>query len=405
VPEPSSAVLFGTGMLALFGYGRSRGAARRPWQHGRVLLMAVAAALCFGIVVTPSHATFIDHLGLQSADDFTSIWSWDFTSRAPNTNVVAGPNWHREVQSTAGFNVQNLTLKVRHLAPPPHTGDNRENPAAPGFNQIVMNNLARPTDPLFPNADKVFAQQFTHPGLGHFDVVSLSASVPREGNAAVVGAGKHSDAALANWSYRPIFKGSIEVSASYNSGANRTVEPGRSVLEGFLESGTLTPPGETRRPTDYVVRFTGSPTTELTLAFRGVADGIPGKLDLAAAIHLFGGDTGILAPMFGDAAANPIGLFAAVDLVEWLTFSSSLTPEGPLSINAGRSPLLPGYLFSTSPISFDAVNGYLTSQPYTGEVRVVGMVDGTLVPEPSSLTLLAIGLLGWLVWTATVIRH
>jgi hypothetical protein len=67
-----------------------------------------------------------------------------------------------------------------------------------------------------------------------------------------------------------------------------------------------------------------------------------------------------------------------------------------VSINAGRSQRLPGYLFSTSPISFDAVNGYLTDQPFTGDVRLVGTVDGTIVPEPSSLVLLAMGLLAWL---------
>ena len=398
IPEPSGVALLGTGILVLFGCRRRRGD-RAPGWYGTLLLVLLPLTIGLVIAAPPSHATFIDHVGLQSADDFTSIWSWDFTSRAPNTNVVAGPNWHREVQSTAGVNVQNLTLKVRHLAPPPHTGDALENPAAPAFNQIVMNNLARPTDPLFPNAEKVFAQQFTHPGLGHFDVLSLSASVPREGNAAVVGAGKHSDAALANWSYRPIFKGFIEVSASYNTGANRIVEPGRSVVEGFLERGTLTPAGETRRPTDYVIKFTGSPTTELTLAFLGQADGVPGKLDLMAGIDFFGGPDGILAPMFDDAASTPVGLFAAVDLVEWLGLSSSMPPEGPVSINAGRSPLLPGYLFSTSPITFDAVNGYLTSQPFTGEIRLVGTVDGTIVPEPSSLTLLVIG------WLVLVCRH
>jgi hypothetical protein len=395
VPEPSHALLVGTGILALIGYRRRCGVGCQPLDGGWLLGLSLAI-LGSAVVALPSHATFMDHVGLQSADEFTSLWSWDFTSRAPNNSVIAGPNWHRELQSTAGANAQNLTLKVRHLPPPPDAGDAQENPAAPGFNQIAMNNLVRPTDPAFPQAEKTFAQQFTHPGLGHFDVLKLTASVPREGNAAVVAAGRHSGAALANWSYRPSFKGSIEVSASYNSGGNRIVEPGRNVLEGFSETGTLTPTGETRRPTDYIVKFTGSPTTELTLAFLGEADGVPGKLDLMGGIHLFGGDTGILAPMFSDAAATPVGLFAAVDLVQWLGSSLSQTPADVVSINAGRSQRLPGYLFSTSPISFDAINGYLTDQPFTGDVRLVGTVDGTIVPEPSSFALLAIGLLAWL---------
>jgi hypothetical protein len=394
----SSAVLLGNGLLALFGFQRKCRTVRRPLLHHHALAALVTAVICAGWAL-PSEAIFIDHVGVQDASSFQSIWGWDFTSAAPNTSVIAGPNWHREVQSGAGAGVQNLTMKVRHLAPPPDPGDNPQSPTPPGFYTLSIPNLTRPTDPLVSNTEKVVALQSTHPGLGHFDVVSLAATVGKEGNAAVVGTGKHSGAALSLWSYTPIFKGRIQVEASYNTGANRVVEPGRSVVEGFRESGTLTPPGETRRPTDYVVRFTGSPTTELTLAFLGEVDGVPGKLDLMAGIDLFGGAAGILAPLFDDAGAIPGELFAAVDLVEWLTFAPSVTPEPILSISDGRSALLPGYLFATGPITFDAASGFLTSTPFTGDVRLVGMVDGTLVPEPSSLTLLAGGLLVCLLWS------
>jgi len=67
--------------------------------------------------------------------------------------------------------------------------------------------------------------------------------------------------------------------------------------------------------------------------------------------------------------------------------------EASTGLQDSRLPLLPGYLFS-----FDAVNGYLTSQPFTGSpFRSFVWSTGPSFPSRQVSTLLAIVWLGWLV--------
>ena len=377
-------------------------------RSGSRLAAICAAVTLLGGWSGVSHSAFISHLGSQSPRAFDEGWLWDFTSAGPNNpSTIAGPNWFREVQSSAGAGVQNLTARVQHLAPPPDAGDAPQSPAPPGTYTLNINNLQRPggTAPTV----RVVAKQFTHPGLGHFDLITLLSRVGSVGNANVVVNGRHSGNALAQWSYTPLEKGRITVEASYDQGANRVVESGRDVevviigpgQGGFpfvklkSETGTLTPPGETRRPTDYVVKFTGSPTGELTLAFIGEVDDVPGKLDLAAAFDFFLPLTEIIAPLFVDVAGAD--LFAAVDLVQWLSLATPADLVSTFSITQGTNAALPGYLFSTSPIGFDPAVGFTTSTPFTGDVSVAGLVDGT-IPEPSTMMLLGIGGVGVLAY-------
>jgi hypothetical protein len=375
------------------------------------------AAICAAVTLLGgwpgvSHSAFIpiSGLGSQSPAAFASGWLWDFTSAGPNNpSTIEGPNWLREVQSSAGAGVQNLNARIRHLAPPPDAGDAPQNPAPPGTNGLNINNLSRPAGTA--TTERVVAKQFTHPGLGHFDLIRLSIRVGSVGNANVVATGRHSRNALAQWSYTPLQAGKITVQASYDQGDNNTVEPGRNVEPRIIgpgqggfpfvklasETGTLMVPGEPRRPTDYVVRFTSNPTGELTLAFIGEVDDVPGKLDLAAAFDFFLPLTEIIAPLFVDAAGAD--LFAAVDLVQWLSLASPADLVSTFSITQGTNAALPGYLFSTSPIGFDAAVGFTTSTPFTGDVHVAGLVDGR-IPEPSTMMLLGTGGVGVLAYAS-----
>ncbi len=66
----------------------------------------------------------------------------------------------------------------------------------------------------------------------------------------------------------------------------------------------------------------GDPVTDTTLAFLGKVDGVPGELDLGAAMELFEGDNEFKVPLLTDTATGQ-NLFVAADLTQWLSFPSA----------------------------------------------------------------------------------
>jgi hypothetical protein len=93
-------------------------------------------------------------------------------------------------------------------------------------------------------------------------------------------------------------------------------------------------------------------------------------------------------------------LYYDVDLTAYYAGGAPLYPDDAsmiFQIVNGTSPELPGYLFGTSPISLDPINGLVTANPYTGDVTSV-MQEGVCTPEPPTMSLCAILLLA-LAWS------
>ena len=357
------------------------------------------------IPTTPPLQNDVPRPAEQNAEGFLHKWSWNLSNTGVNPALVEGPNWSVRLRSGGEGNSRTLALDAAHRPPPPHVNNDipRNPPGGAGdflplLPAFQLEGLGRPAGGL-TSVGKAKAVQFTHPALAggknHFDVLSLSAFIPvAPGLAEVVARGRHESLKLTTWSYVPFANGTIGVDASYaGNPATRNVVTGLPVSPANANDGrvqgALKPPNETRDPTDYTVRFeSGNPATEMTLAFPGEVDGVPGRLFLSLGFDLFGGQ--IVVPMLVDAAqVDPVDLFVGVDLSEWLSFPTGFNAFDEFNIMNGESNELAGYLFSTSPLMTDSNGGFLTDNPFTGTVFVAGTVDGGTVPEPATLVLLA----------------
>ncbi len=91
-------------------------------------------------------------------------------------------------------------------------------------------------------------------------------------------------------------------------------------------------------------------------------------------------------------------LFVMVDLRRWVQNPVQYEVGDRISITLGTSPRLPGFLVATEPIEFHRTHGWTTTAPYTGDVAVGGFYGVQLVPEPATLWLLGMGLMGTAAW-------
>jgi hypothetical protein len=151
-----------------------------------------------------------------------------------------------------------------------------------------------------------------------------------------------------------------------------------------------------KQPTDKVVRFSTSDDDPVLL--EAAVAGTPGafeEVELAGAIRSLIGDGEYVTPMLGGAGRE---LFVGVNLLAWLLNLPLFLEGDTFAFVDGVSAALPGVVVGTSPIVFSDKTGLTTADPYTGDARVIGISDGSSVPvpEPSSLTLMAVGLLGML---------
>jgi len=142
---------------------------------------------------------------------------------------------------------------------------------------------------------------------------------------------------------------------------------------------------------DYTIMAGGSPTTSTTLAFIGEENGVRTELPLAELTKLFVGTSEFDVP-FLRAVDDVTDLYVAVDLTQWLS-SPAVFSEGDIfSFLDGISPDLPGFLVSTSPIT--GFLDFTISSGYSGQAIAVATIDGQVLPEPASITLLVISILG-----------
>jgi hypothetical protein len=90
-----------------------------------------------------------------------------------------------------------------------------------------------------------------------------------------------------------------------------------------------------------------------------------------------------------------IPLFIGIDLTQWLAKPTPFNEGDVFTFVNGLSTSLPGFIVSTSNISFSPVVGWVTTSPFTGSAEVDGTLGITAIPEPASIILLFTGLV-WL---------
>ncbi|CCI04651.1 exported hypothetical protein [Microcystis aeruginosa PCC 9443] len=314
----------------------------------------------------------------------------------PDRCPIGGTCWETKLQD--GANPQggrDLTATIQHIkgAGVP--------PIGPLFGYSFLN-LQRPPNGILV---KGLVQQKNHGDIDA-DITRTIVRLPAVGvggpQAEVLLSGTHIrkgnpfQASLHNTTGRPL---TVFIKPSYRS-QDGTVVFGDELDPIVLDNNNSRKIPLPARPdlgelSDYAIRASGSGITETTLAFIGEVDGVLTELDLSAATSLFVGFDPFLVPSLNN---QTLDLFVAVDLVQWLS-NNPFTPGigDTFDVANGVSSLLPGFLFSTSEISFVPGTGFVNNAPFNGQVSFNGLViDGqVVVPEPTStLSLLALGTLG-----------
>ena len=131
-------------------------------------------------------------------------------------------------------------------------------------------------------------------------------------------------------------------------------------------------------------------------------DPVSGTFDL---VNIFGTladrqitDEVLIPDLFGDTNKDGVlgdgdVLYSLVDLNTYVNFIPSFSLGDSFAVVDGTTPALPGMSFSTTPFAFDPGTGF-SGTPYTGASVAEGERGVTVIPEPSAIVMLGMGLLG-----------
>ena len=370
------------------------------------VLRAAAFVIIISAVPPVAHAVgfVLNPGGVDNAANFTRSHQYFFGAGGV-TPLVNGTNWRTTLTDAAGAaGARNLTVGIQHIA---GTG---VPPAGPVFN-FSFPGIKQPVIGAVDVLGR--AEQLNHGAavdLGRA-TVSIRAGAEPPSAATVITSGQHVPAgtpfawSLTNTGGVPLT--AVAITPSYREAGTGNLFDGSVINRvnlaaggtdrGALPVAAINPAnGILGRLSDYKVQAFGSGQSETMLAFAGKVDGAINELDLGSATRLFKGSDEFLVPMFSR-NDNTSDLFVAVDLTQWLSAGGSLplsTGES-FNISGGTNPSLPGFLFSTSPITFVPGTGFITANPLGGEnVHVRAMIDGvSVVPEPSTVPMFGAGLL------------
>jgi len=95
-------------------------------------------------------------------------------------------------------------------------------------------------------------------------------------------------------------------------------------------------------------------------------------------------------------------LYGLVNVVPYIEALPSVALGDSYMVVNGQVAGLPGMLFSTTPFSFDPTTGF-SGTLYNGPALTEGIHGATAIPEPTSLALISIGVIG--LWVRTLRRR
>jgi PEP-CTERM motif len=195
-----------------------------------------------------------------------------------------------------------------------------------------------------------------------------------------------------NWSWKSIKVGTVDVFGKYPdeqfelkwyTGGYGGGDERISGMVGAMPGG--------KQPDKRVVFSTSDNDPVLLEAAIAGSPGNFRQVELAQALLSLIGTREYETPML----AAPTGeLYTGVDLFQWLLNPPPFQQGDGFDFVNGVNAELPGIIVGTSPIVFSSATGLTTTDPYTGEVRVIGISDGSVIPEPGTAMLFGLGLLG-----------
>lgn len=360
----------------------------------RTGLAIALVSLGLGFTAASVHASFMNCMTATTSTDLVVAGcdNWRIGQPPLAAGALGGPNWSIRFSEPAQGMLGTLLIDVQHLKSPDDLPQGQKH-----------------IDPNPKNAQQINAGVFgeTTRGSGvvviphdaHFDVYDYIVNpnlqkppTPRTSGVAVA-AGHDKQRGEFRWSYDPEgVPGRLQVIQSGPLGDTRVQLPnGADKPKGEADSGKLD-----AGSTDYRIQYSPrrSAVTDTTLAFVTGSASELSEGDLSLLTDFFLGDGRFFVPTLFD-SKDLQDLFIAVDLTQWLNFPTYVNNGDEFDIVNGVSDALPGFLVSTSPISFDPAVGFKTDNAATLRVIAQGTIDGSVaVPQPMTLALIAGGMIG-----------
>lgn len=352
-------------------------------------LMAVVLPV---LLAGNAQAAFVAVGGAEAACNFNSRYTFAFANNAPFVDPAL-LTWDAALNGPIAAGKVNLSVTLRHFTGHPQCDNGHGvNVAGQTFNFVVA---PPPAGKVSVASKAALISHGVHSDIFRTTVTAVGPGAATPASGAIAAAGEHTKGAglqasientgtttLKNVTVTPsYFNPATGLTTDGNPIKRKDIKPGGSDKVDLPNSGNLV-------PTDYKITANGSPTTVTTIAFLGTNNGMPAELPLGDFAQLFEGNAEFLLPMLR-ASDDLTNLFVGVDLTQWLGDPQIFTAGETFSFINGVSDALPGFIVGTSAISFDATSGdFVSANPYTGNGFVAATIDGSVIPEPSSLALI-----------------
>lgn len=369
------------------------------FPHRARMLMAVVLPV---LLAGNAQANFAKVGGNEAACDFKTQYTFEFKNNPQLNDLII---WDVILKGPFQAGKVNLDVTLRHFVGMPQC-DNGHGANANG--QTFSFVVAPPAAGKVSVASKAaLISHGVHSDVFRTTVTAVGPVAANPASGAITAAGEHTKGAGLQASVENTGTTTLKnvtVTPSYFNPATglttdgppikrKDLKPGESDKVDLPNAGKLV-------PTDYKITASGSPTTVTTIAFLGTINGTPAELPLGDFAQLFEGNADFLLPMLR-ASDDLTDLFVGVDLTQWLGDPQAFTAGEAFSFVNGVSDALPGFMVGTSAISFDATSGsFVSADPYTGNGFVAATIDGSVIPEPSSLALIlgSLSILGLARW-------
>jgi len=361
-----------------------------------VILVTVMTLLALGPVEICCAQFDLVKPPVNDKDKFDYKWTWKFgtgTTAEPPENYSG--NWSVGLSTTV-YNgttkTKDLTFTGQHLT---KVHDEDMDKGAPV--KRMLSGVSRPKpgeDPIKRAGSWIVRHPLMKDG-SHRDVYHYRVSLPYIGDGAIQFDGTHSGQSLpTRWSYHPDKDGKYRILVTYQDQTKKDITGWRDGLKdhpgGYF--GNLVVDPVHGAPIEYKGDYDDPGTTSTTLGFIAEDDTGLTRLDLSTGSMLIADSAEYFAPIFFNPAFN---LYVGIDLVQWLSFPTSYNSFDQVDFVGGVNELYSGVTVGTSPILFDLARGYYSDHPYTGTTQIYGRLDGSLVPEPGGIALLAsVGIAG-----------